>query len=134
MLSDQQFIKEFEQLSLNPAHFNHLGHLRITWLYLNQHPIEQATEKVVSGIRQYATSLGAPDKFHMTMTRALVTIIANRCQPIANHSWNEFIEANQDLVNDAKALVGAYYSDAALESEIARREFVQPDRKSFSNG
>lgn len=134
MLSDQQFIKEFEQLSLNPAYFNHLGHVRITWLYLNQHPIEQATEKVVSGIRQYATSLGAPDKFHMTMTRALVTIIANRCQSIANLSWNEFIEANQDLVNDAKTLLSVYYSDAALESEIARKQFVQPDKKSFCNG
>lgn len=131
MLSDRQFIQEFEQLCLDPVYFNHIGHVRIAWLYLEQYQTHLAIEKIASGIKQYATALAAPEKFHMTMTKALVYIIANRRQQSPNRSWQEFIQKNQDLISNAKELVSEYYSKQVIDSELARTQFVPPDKRNF---
>lgn len=131
MLSDREFIKEFEQTSLDPCYFNHLGHVRISWLYLKQYQTELAIDRVASGINRYATSLGALDKFHVTMTVALVRIIAGRMQESSTLNWPEFVQANPDLFNNAKKLLGEYYSFNLIESESARIEYLEPDKRDF---
>ena len=133
MLSDQQFLREFEQTCLDPANFNHLGHIRIAWLYLNQYPTQLATDKIANGIKRYAASLGAPDKFHMTMTGALARIIAKRLELHPDSDWHQFVQINQDLIRDAKRLVSHYYSQSLIESELARTEFLKPDKQSFQD-
>ena len=131
MLPDKQFIQEFEQAILDPVHFNHLGHVRIAWLYLHENNTEQAIQKLAIGIKRYATALGAPEKFHMTMTQALVYLIEERLKDQTSLTWQEFTQANPELLSDAKALVAEYYSEAIIESETARINFVPPDKKPF---
>jgi hypothetical protein len=50
--------------------------LRIAWLYLNRTPFEEVKALICSGIKAYAISLGAKDKFHLTITDAIVTVMA----------------------------------------------------------
>lgn len=74
-LPDNEFLKQFEAKKLPPEEFTHTGHLRLAWLYINQYELDTAIDKITHGIDAHASSLGAPDKFHYTITEALVRIM-----------------------------------------------------------
>lgn len=126
-LSDEIFVAQFEDCSLAPEDFNHLGHLRLGWLYLRRYPLAQAIEKVTGGIQRYAESLGATAKFQYTLTEAIVRIMAARMVGCSADGFDTFIAANPDLVDNMAGLVAAHYSPEVLYSERARNEFVCPD-------
>ena len=128
-LNDDTFIAQFENQTLLLAHFNHIGHLRLAWLYLERYPLEQAINRVCGGIKVYAKSLGASSKFHFTITDAIVRIMFVRMQ--AQTYWLAFLDDNTDLVENAKAVVGQYYSQAVLGSEQARLRVIEPDIKAI---
>ena len=131
-LSDKEFIEAFESLTLPPERFNHLGHLRLGWLYLKNYPLEIAIEKTISGISAYASSLGATDKFQYTLSEAIIRIMAARMELEEFDSFESYLECNDDLLDNLLAVVGAYYSVELLYSSRARQEFVRPDLKPFS--
>ena len=133
-LSDEQFLGEFEALSLHPEHFNHLGHLRIGWLYLNRYKRQNAVKKVCRGIKAYAESLGASDKFNLTITDALMQIMANRIEQQGIDSWQAFLALNPDLIDNALAVLQRYYSAAVLFSEAAKVERLAPDIRAIGIG
>lgn len=146
-LSDQEFITLFENLSLPPEYFDHKGHLRLAWLYLQRYGLELSIIKVAQGIKAYAGSLGATDKYHCTITQALVCIMAQRlsiAMPLQDKqsaaqvqlltaelrhkaSWQLFVSKNQDLFVDALAVLQQYYSKSLLASKKAGKQFIQPD-------
>ena len=129
VLSDETFIAQFEDQSLPVGYFNHIGHLRISWLYLKQFEIELAVSKVCDGIKAYAESLGASTKFHLTLTDAIVRIMALRIN--AEQCWLSFLASNNDLVTNAISVINQHYSKAVLDSEQARFELIQPDIKAI---
>jgi len=126
-INDQTFLEQFENRSLNAALFNHYGHLRLAWLYLRKYPLERAVEKVTRGISAYAGSLGAAGKYQHTLTEAIVRIMAGRLRNFTGESLDVFLAANPDLVDDIVSVVKVYYSDALLNSPVARAGFVSPD-------
>jgi hypothetical protein len=130
-LSDKTFLTQFESKTLDPVHFSHLGHIRLAWLYLNRMPLDTALEKVCSGINSYAISLGANSKFHLTITDALVRIIAKRINASDDKSWSFFLEQNNDLISDAQSILAQHFSEKLLFSEVARSTLVEPDLKSL---
>jgi len=127
IINDGEFINQFENLSLDHKQFNHIGHLRISWLYLNNYKLEIAIDKVTSGISNYACSLGASDKFHHTLTEAVVRIMALRLKEYKKVSFSDFIAVNKDLVEELPSLIGRHYSCNVLNSDEARVNFVKPD-------
>jgi len=127
MLSDDDFRNQFEDHSLPDSNFDHIGHLRISWLYLQDFDVTEATNKVCMGIKGYAESLGAKDKFHHTLTEHTVKLIANRLNSQPTISFGEFLEANQDLVNNLKGIISQRYSDELLASPEARQTYCEPD-------
>ncbi|MCX4027199.1 hypothetical protein [Spartinivicinus marinus] len=132
-LSDQDFIEQFEQQTLPTEYFNHVGHLRLAWLYLQQYELNAAINKTTTGIQAYANHLGVKDKFHHTITEALVHIIHHRTLAIVDSNFSDFLLANQDLVNNAKDVLGQYYSASVLFSAEAKKLFVEPDKLAFNN-
>ena len=129
VLSDESFLTQFENQTLNPIHFKHIDHLRLTWLYLRGHDVEKAAELVGSGVKAYATSLGADTKFHVTITDALVRIMAQRVAQLEKREWQLFLEQNSDLVDDALSVLAQHFTEDLLFSEAARTSLVQPDLK-----
>lgn len=126
-ISDDKFIEQFENQTLPPELFDHYGHLRLAWLYLNMHPLEQAINKVTIGLSVYATSLGATDKFQHTLTEAIVRIMAIRMKRCNFDTLESYLKSNRDLVDDILTVVGTHYSHDQLNSARARTEFVCPD-------
>ena len=125
--SDFEFVTQFEDRTLDPEHFNHIGHLRLCWLYLQQYDLETAVEKTCQGIQSYAQSLGANDKFHRTITEFLVRLIDSRINSHPTDSFDAFLLNNKDLVKDAQSVLGQFYSTSLLSSADARLNYIQPD-------
>lgn len=131
-ITDQEFITQIESLTLHPHYFNHRGHLRLAWLYLNQYPLAVATEKTAVGIQNYATHLGASDKFHMTLTVAAVNVVNGRILPTQSTTFDQFLEQNRDLSNDFLGLLKQHYSSECLFSRLAKEAYVEPDLRPFT--
>lgn len=127
-LTDQQLLTQFEKQTLNPQHFNHIGHLRLAWLYLKQYEAEIATQKICSGIKTYAEHLGAHDKFHFTITKAMILLIKQRMREQDNH-WQAFIEQHPLLVDNSMELLSQYFTQERLFSPQARTQWLSPDIK-----
>ena len=132
-LSDQEFLQKFENQTLDPEYFDHHGHLRLAWLYLSLFPLEQAIDKICAGIRDYAESLGATEKFNKTITIAIVKIMANRTSGTARNCFEQFLNENQPLLKDSLSVLLEYYSPEVLFSEHARIGEVKPDIKEFES-
>jgi hypothetical protein len=132
-LSDKEFLMQFENKTLNHKHFNHIGHLRIAWLYLSNNTIDQALALTCVGISEYAESLGAKDKFNKTITTALVHIIYKRInnKAASGHCWHDFINHNIDLIDNALSILYQHFSKELLFSESAKQEVVSPDRQNY---
>ncbi|MEM7119134.1 MAG: hypothetical protein AAF614_42345 [Chloroflexota bacterium] len=126
-LSNGEFLHQFKNKTLNPIHFNHVGHLRLSWIYLTHHDIETAVSGVCSGIKGYAGSLGANTKFHLTITDSLVRIMAKRLDGMTQKDWQSFLDQNRDMVDDAISVLLQYFSKALLFSEAARTSLAAPD-------
>lgn len=129
-LNDQRFIKEIEDLSLDPIHFDHRGHLRLCWLYLTQYDLPTASARVADGIRRYATHLGATDKFHATLTEGFVLLVASRMDA-SETDWQQFLDNNPDLLEDAPALLARHYSEERLGCAEAHTQVLPPDLLAF---
>ena len=142
-LSDDAFLTTFENLTLAEDQFNHCGHLRLTWLYLNRYPKATAIARVCSAIKAYAESKGASMKFHLTMTDALVRIIRARMETASDtensinrgneENWQGFLQNNPDLIQNWRSLLDQHFSAELLASQQARLNLVKPDLKPFSD-
>lgn len=126
-LCDDDFLARFNELTLPVEAFNHLGHLRVAWIYLRRFPRPEATELVCRGIARFAAHAGAAHKFHRTMTEAFVRIMAHSgaCDP--DLGLDDFLAANPQLVSAAQQVLAHYYSSAQLATPQARSTFVPPD-------
>jgi hypothetical protein len=110
-LNDADFLQALETASLPPAQFDHLGHVRMAYLYLCLLPFEAALAKIGSVIQAYARSLGQETRYDPTMTRAYVTLIRMHLDARGDcGGWPDFARRNPELFA-ADALSSASSSD-----------------------
>lgn len=128
-LPDDAFLAAFLDASLPATGFNHLGHLRAAWLLLQRHPLEQAVATTCEGIARLAARLGAPDKYHRTLSEALVRLMAAGGASDPTLPWEDWLAANAALARDARGVLAQYYRPETLDSAAARQRFLPPDRQ-----
>jgi hypothetical protein len=121
-MSDAEFLAAFHACSLPPSCFRHADHLRLAWLHVHQHPLEIAVNSVRNGIQAYAEHLGRPEIYHETLTVAWVRLTASHDEP----TFDEFLRLNEHRLNGE--LLHRFWSPERLQSNLARREWLTPDR------
>jgi hypothetical protein len=128
LVSDSQFLAQLEATTLPPAAFDHVGHVRAAWLCFRKDP-SHAKPRFAAMLQRYAACLGQPQKYHVTVTQALLEIIEQRMNdgPM-DEPWSAFAIRNRDLLDDAIGVLEQYYSRQRLFSEEARQSFLGPDR------
>ncbi|MEM5405955.1 MULTISPECIES: hypothetical protein [Paraburkholderia] len=126
--SDDAFLEAFLACRLPAAAFNHRNHLRVAWIHLQRFPLDEAIERTCAGIAQYATHLGAPGRYHRTITEALIRLMAHAGASDPLRSFDEFLAYAPAFSGDCRALVAEYYSAAKLSRPGARVFFLSPDR------
>jgi hypothetical protein len=111
------------------ARFGHRQHVHLTWLAVRRFGTTAAIELVSEGIRQTARYAGVPQKYHATVSRAWVELVAHHANASSMDSFDAFAAANPALLD--KRLLTRFYTPAALAGEPARHGWVEPDRAPF---
>jgi hypothetical protein len=107
--------------------FPHESHVRVARLYLQQLALPEALDRYIADLRRYAAAKGATSKYHETITVAFLLLIRARLADApAEEDFEAFLARNPDLAS--KSCLNTFYSDAALASATARRDFIFPDR------
>lgn len=128
-MQSDNFLLEFENCTLPKELFKHKDHLRMTWLYLSQYPIEQTLVRATDGIKRYANAVNAKELYHETLTHVWIYLVDEAMWQTDVATFDEFIAQNEYLLN--KDLPYQYYSKSLLDGEIARTTWVAPDIKVF---
>lgn len=128
---DDEFITAFQRGELEP--FHHCDHVRMAFLYLLRHPALEAMRLFSDDLARFAASKGKPDRYHETITWALLLLIRERMARNGFENWDDFAARNPDLL-DWKDTLSRYYRAETLGSELARRVFVFPDRLATLSG
>lgn len=128
-MTHQAFLRELESHVLPVSDFTHRAHLYAAWAYRREYPAREAAARCARAISRYAMAKGAAQKYHHTVTMALLTLIYSRLEatPAQIDDWEAFAAGNADLLADARQLVACHYSEEKLQDEAARRAFVAPD-------
>jgi len=93
---------------------------------LHKYEYVDACAKYAEAINTIATNAGAPEKFHVTITFAFLSLIAERIHAANPSSFEEFLAQNEDLLS--KGVLDKWYSSEQLETDFARTHFLLPGR------
>ncbi len=101
----------------------------MAWLYLTRYQATEAIERYAAGLKRFASAAGAPEKYHETITWAYLLLTHERMGRLASdHTWHEFAQANEDLLDWNNSVLSRYYTKETLGSSLARKVFILPDK------
>lgn len=126
--TDAELLKKLKDGSLPALDFTHEAHVRLVWILRRKKFDKLVFYEVSNIIKNYAQSIGEGQIYHETLTFAAVMIITDRIRASKAQDFFGFIEDNLDLILEFKKLVSVHYSDELINSENARRTFVEPDK------
>jgi len=127
-MTDDEFADAFETCQLPNALFHHRDHLRLAWIYLRRYGSAEAGARISKSIQRYAAHHGATQKYNETVTLAWLQLVDNAVSRAPTGArFEDALAAFPELLD--KSTLGEYYSRAVLDSDAARRIFVQPDLK-----
>jgi hypothetical protein len=129
-VNDQEFLAAFEGDTLPEDGFHHRDHIRLAWLMLREAPLDAALARFTAGLKRFAARHGKAGLYHETITWAYFFLIHERQRrdPDEETTWEAFAAANPDLLTWRPSILGAYYREETLRSDLARESFVLPDR------
>jgi hypothetical protein len=127
---EPELIAQFESGSLPPTAFHHADHVRMAFAYLRQYPQLQALEKFSAALKLFAKAQGKENLYNETITWAYVFLIHERMSRSGGtQTFEEFAEANPDLLMWKNGILKRYYAEETLQSDLAKRVFVFPDKR-----
>ncbi len=128
-MSDDDFVAQLEACTLPEDQFHHADHLHAAWLYLTRFAAPEAIARFSNALRAYTASLGKPDRYHETITWAYLLLMNQRIHCSAGAAtWEQFAAQHCDLFDWKHSILLRYYSEETLQSDMARRVFLMPDR------
>ncbi|MFC4220366.1 hypothetical protein [Flagellimonas marina] len=130
--SDSEFVEAFERGSLEPKLFNHEAHLRLAWIYIQNHGEQIAIEKSCSSIKHFDAIHGKGDKFHTTITVAAVKVVHHFIKKSKSNTFADFIEEFPNLKTAFKEILNQHYELNIFSSDGARSAYIAPDKLPFN--
>ncbi|XP_046553751.1 uncharacterized protein LOC124263211 [Haliotis rubra] len=130
-ISDEVFIKAFEDATLPFEDWTHEAHLRMAWNYLREYGHDGATPYIKLGIQKFNEQNKSKLKtgYHETLTLFFIHVVWDALQRCPGDEFEAFLQQSQHLVD--KNLPFQYYNKDTLFREDARHKFVAPDKKSL---
>lgn len=126
-MTDQQLVAAFEDRTFKADTFHHAEHVRVAYLYLQRYDLFETLARYRDGLKRLAAWAGFPQKYHETVTCALVVLINERMLARPDlERWDDFAAANPDLLTWKDGVFFDYYDTSVLDSPVARATFVLP--------
>jgi hypothetical protein len=123
-----EVIQRFEADLLPADSFHHADHVRLAFAYLSEYAPLVALERFTAALKRFATARGKPGLYHETITHAYFFLIRERMARVPALEWDEFARRNSELLVWKDGILGRYYREDTLRSELARSVFVFPDK------
>ncbi len=129
----RDLVKKFEAGAIAREDWHHREHLVVALVYfLETESVSQAIEKMRAGILNYLRAikadLGEEHPYHETLTVFWITVIAGFLRKNKKMNLTENVDAVLNRFSD-KDLPLQFYSRECLFSELARKEYLEPDRQ-----
>lgn len=109
--------------------FGHREHLELAWTCLDRYDVDAAHHAATTAVRHLAGRHGMPDRYHETITRSWVHVVALHRALEPARSFDAFIAAHPVLLT--KDLLSRHYSPPVLHSPSARAHWAEPDLRAF---
>jgi hypothetical protein len=119
------FATLFAQVTAAGASFGHREHVHLTWLAIRAVGPDAACPLVGDGLRTVARYAQMPQKYHVTVSRAWVLLIAHHLRADPTDDFTEFLERSPELLD--KRLLRRFYRSTTLAGSLARTSWVEPD-------
>jgi hypothetical protein len=128
-MTEDEWMEQFEIGALPGGSFPHADHVKMAFLYLQKYPPLDAMARFSSALRRFAAAHGKPGLYHETITWSFLLLIRERiARATSPQTWAEFSSGNSDLLGWQDNILKKYYRPETLNSELARRVFLFPDR------
>ena len=127
-MNNEEIIQCFESDAIPGEFFHHADHVRLAFAYLREYPVLQALEKFCGALKRFAAARGKTQLYNETITCAYFFLIRERMARCRNATWDDFVQQNPDLLVWKDGILGRYYKEATLKSDLARAVFLFPDR------
>lgn len=129
MLDDAALWEQFGAAALPAAAWNHHAHLRMAWLFLARHPLDDAHILLRVGIIRLNASHGLVETptrgYHETLTVVWLSLVAACRADAAAADSPAFLARHAPALGKDVPL--RHYSRDRLFSAAARARFVAPD-------
>lgn len=125
-MNDIEFLDSFHRNSLPSEEFRHRGHLRLAWLVLSRHRLDQALTIMTQQIKRYAAAQGDTRRYHETLTRFWVHLVNHTMEnTVEATSLDELVEKFPILLD--KGLPYKHWTSELFNSQEARTNWIAPD-------
>ncbi len=132
-MDDAAFLEQFETRTLPFDQWNHRAHVKVAYLYLTRHGVDEATNRIRVGIKAYNAANDVPQGpavgYNETMTVAFMRIIHATMQAYAGifptKTADEFCDTHPHLMH--RSLMRLFYSPRGRKVEAEEHGFVEPD-------
>ena len=123
-------MKTFENLFATlGGRFDHRAHVHLTWLAVREAGMPGAIALVSDGLQRTTRYAGVPQKYHATVSRAWVELVAHHTAHDPATDFDAFAARNPALLD--KRLLTRFYRSTTLASPAARTGWVAPDLTPF---
>jgi hypothetical protein len=123
--ADEAFVAAFHSHQLSNQGFHHRDHLRLAWVQIRRLGLEQASEAVTSGIRNFAAQHGSAERYNDTMTRFWLRLVGVGIRRHPDLSFDELLAAEPHLLD--KNLPFRHWSSERMNRDDAKQHWIEPD-------
>ena len=110
--------------------FRHRQHINLAFVAVRRYGMPEATVRICGWIQRITAYEQAPQKYHHTVSRAWVEIVAHHVDADPDCAdFDTFAARNPALLD--KRLLNSHYRSTTLAAGPARRGWVEPDLTPF---
>lgn len=133
MIDDEQFLVAFETCRLPFEQWTHRAHVKVAFLYLREHPFDDALARMRAGVQAYNAAHQVPESptsgYNETTTHAFLKLIAATMQAygrvMPTETADSFCDTHPQLMT--RHALRLFYSPERRMHPDAKARFVGPD-------
>ena len=130
MPRDAELAEILTEITGPSGQFRHRQHINLAFVAVRRYGMPEATARICDWIQHIAAYERAPQKYHHSVSRAWVEIVARHVDADpACADFDTFARRNPALLD--KRLLSSHYRSSTLAADPARRGWVEPDLAPF---
>ena len=130
---DQEFLQQFERCTLPFTEWNHRSHVKVAYLYLTAHPLDEAIDRIRRSIKRYNAANDVPEGpqvgYNETTTVAFMHLVHATIKAYGQvfpvRTADEFCDTHPHLLQTS--ILRLFYSPTRRMDPDAKQSFVEPD-------